>query len=196
MEATQMFMERYERNILLTKRFFQELSEAQLRFQFREDVNSVAWLIWHALRAEDIAVNRLVADCPQVFDEGNWGQRLNVPIRHFGPGMTSKEVSELSASIDLQALQEYIDAVASRTRQIVPSLKPQDLDTIVTEERMKQVLLGEGAFGPNAPWGVDNFDNFLGHNKGHILTWWVLSHGASHRGEAYAIAGLQGVRRP
>ena len=51
------------------------LSEAQVRGRPHPGVNTVAWLLWHTARVEDVGVNRFLADRPQVFDE-KWLDRL------------------------------------------------------------------------------------------------------------------------
>ena len=47
------------------------LTEAQVRGRPVPGVNPIAWLIWHALRVEDVCVNRFVLDRPQVLDAGD-----------------------------------------------------------------------------------------------------------------------------
>ena len=73
-------------------RVFAGLTDAQMRVRPREDLNSLAWLMWHIARAEDIVVNQVVGGGGQLFDEG-WTKRLNVPRRDFGIGMTGPEVT-------------------------------------------------------------------------------------------------------
>src|SRR5262245_64260846 len=51
------------------ERTFTGLTDEQMRLRPRGDLNSLAWLLWHIARAEDIFVNGLVAANPQVFDE-------------------------------------------------------------------------------------------------------------------------------
>ena len=101
------------------------LTDEQMRVRPREDMNSIAWLLWHIARAEDIMVNRGLAGRAQVFDDA-WQKRLGVARRDFGIGMTSAEVTELTRAIDLGAAREYRDAVGRRTREIVGGFKDQD----------------------------------------------------------------------
>src|SRR5437870_6461593 len=109
----------------LAERTFAGLSDDQMRVRPREDLNSLAWLMWHIARAEDIMVNLIVAGRSQVFDDA-WARRLGVARRDFGIGMTSPEVTELTRAVDLAALREYRDAVGRRTREIVSGFKDGD----------------------------------------------------------------------
>src|SRR5712692_513690 len=100
------------------ERTFTGVTDEQMRVRPREDLNSVAWLMWHIARAEDIMVNTILAGRSQVFDEA-WGKRLGITRPDFGIGMSSAEVSELSRQIEPAALREYRDAVGVRTREVV-----------------------------------------------------------------------------
>ena len=79
------------------ERTFTGLTDAQMRVRPREDLNSVAWLMWHIARAEDIMVNTILAGRPQVFDD-TWMKRLGIGRRDFGIGMTSRLTLAPSAS--------------------------------------------------------------------------------------------------
>ena len=43
-------------------RLFDRLSEEQLRCRPHPVLNSVAWVVWHIARAEDVGVNRFVTN--------------------------------------------------------------------------------------------------------------------------------------
>jgi len=71
------------------ERTFAGLTDEQMRGRPREDLNSLAWLLWHIARAEDVMVNRLLAGRPQVFEraaaEGAFGPRTEQILKAF-PG--------------------------------------------------------------------------------------------------------------
>ena len=115
------------------ERTFSGLTDEQMRVRPREDLNSLAWLLWHIARTEDTMVNRVLAGRAQVFDD-SWMKRLGISRRDFGTGMTSAEVTELTRQIDLGALREYRDAVGWRTREVVGDFKPQDWEGETTAE--------------------------------------------------------------
>jgi uncharacterized damage-inducible protein DinB len=106
------------------ERTFSGLTDEQMRVRPREDLNSLAWLLWHIARAEDTIVNRVLAGRSQVFEDG-WMKRLGIGRRDLGTGMTSAEVTELTRQIDLDALREYRDAVGRRTREVVGTSSPR-----------------------------------------------------------------------
>jgi hypothetical protein len=163
------------------------LSDEQMRVRPREDLNSIAWLVWHIARAEDIMVNRVLAGRSQVFDDG-WLKRLGITRRDFGIGMSSAEVSDLTQQIDLGALREYRDAVGLRTRDIVGGFKPQDWEGQVAAPAMEQAA-AEGAFGGRTEPMVKAF---TGRPRAMVLSGIALFHPAGHLGEAVTVRGAGG----
>jgi hypothetical protein len=164
------------------ERTFTGLTDAQMRVRPREDLNSIAWLMWHIARAEDIMVNRVLAGRPQVFDDA-WMKRLGITRREFGIGMTSPEVTELTQQIDVGALREYRDAVGLRTREVVGGFKPQDWEGQATTEALQQAA-AEQAFGTRAEGIVKAFS---GRPRAALLSGIALFHAAGHMGEASTV---------
>lgn len=153
-------------------------------------VNSIAWNLWHLTRVEDAGLNRFVVDRPQVLDEGAWMQRMNVPWRHHGSEMTFPEVDELNQRIDLSALHDYSTAVQARTYEIIDQLDVEDLDAVLTRERVQMVVIDEGLAHSNPAGFVDNYTNW---SKGKCLMNFGLTHPYQHVGEIGVIASLLGV---
>ena len=152
---------------------FAGLTDAQVR-QRPHGLNSVVWLVWHATRVEDAAVNRFVADRPQVFEEGDWRRRLGIERRDVGPGMTGDEVEALSDRIDVPALRGYVVAVAERTRTIAETLAPPTWEEIVPPERIRRVVADEGLLADAGRW-VEEF-----WARGHARGWYLLQTGLLH----------------
>jgi len=166
----------------LAERTFGGLSDDQMRMRPREDLNSLAWLMWHIARAEDIMVNTVLSGRPQVCDD-QWLGRLGITRRDFGIGMTSPEVTELTRQIDVGALREYRDAVGRRTREIVGSFKPTDWEGTVQAEAVERAA-ASGAFGPRTEALVKGFP---GRPRTGLLSAIALLHSAAHMGEAATV---------
>lgn len=130
----------------------ERLTEPELRRRPHPGVNTIAWLVWHSARIEDVGMNRFVGDRPQVLEDG-WLERLRTPRRDVGTGMNDADVDALSASIDLPALRGYWDAVTHRTLDLLAGdLRRVDLEVTVSAERVEQVAFGEGAVAREAAW--------------------------------------------
>ena len=115
------------------------ISDAQWRRIPSGGEHSVAWVIWHIARIEDVTMNMLVAGQPQLAEEG-WFERLDTPLRHTGNAMDIPAVQRLSEEINLQALRAYRRAVGQRTRSIVLALQPADFKRPVDPIRLQQVI--------------------------------------------------------
>jgi hypothetical protein len=164
------------------ERSFTGLTNEQMRVRPREDLNSLAWLMWHIARGEDIMVNTILTGRAQVFDDP-WMKRLGITRRDFGIGMTSPEVSELTRQMQIGALREYRDAVGLRTREIVTGFKPQDWEGVVTAEAVQRAA-DEGGFGARKEQMVKMFP---GRPRAAVLSGIALFHSAGHMGEAATV---------
>jgi hypothetical protein len=164
------------------ERTFGGLTEEQMRVRPREDLNSLAWLMWHVTRAEDIMLNPVLSGRDQVMDAA-WLGRLRTGRKDFGIGMSKAEVSELTGQIDIGVLREYRDAVGRRTRDIISSFAAGDWQGEVTEPRM-QAAAAQGAFGSRAEQMVKNF---VGRPRAAVLSGIAIMHPMQHFGEAATV---------
>lgn len=102
--------------------------------------NSIVWHLWHLARVEDMTMNILVSDGPQVFDSGNWLHKLNIRFPHSGNSMEDSDIAELSSKIDWDALSEYRIAVGRQTRRILSSLQPGGFREKVQARRIQRLF--------------------------------------------------------
>ena len=118
---------------------WQGLDEPDLRRIPENGEHSIVWNTWHIARIEDVTMNLLVAGSPQLLHQGGWLEKLQVSAQDTGNQMSAPDRSNLSASIDLQALRDYRLAVGCRTREIVRQLRPHELKHKVLPSRLRQV---------------------------------------------------------
>lgn len=121
-----------------------DLNEMQFRRIPRGDEHSIAWVLWHIARIEDVTMNMLVAGEAQLFNQGGWVERLGANIRHTGNAMDVADVEALSDMVDLNVLREYRRAVGRRTQATVSRLGPEELKAKVDPGRLQRVR-DEGA---------------------------------------------------
>lgn len=125
------------------------LSDDQVRAVPPGGEHSIAWILLHLARIEDITLNLLVAGKPQLFTPQGWGKKMNVGIPHSANGMDSASLRTLSQGINVRALKAYRTAVGRRTREIVKKLKTEDFKKPVHPMRLQRVL-EEGAVSSEA----------------------------------------------
>jgi uncharacterized damage-inducible protein DinB len=129
-----------------------DLSDEQLRQIPGGRRHSIAWLLWHIARTEDVAINLLLANTEQLLYARNWFEYLATPTRDIGTEMSVWDITALSAQIDIAALRAYRQAVGQRTREIVQQVTANELRQRVEPERTER-LKAEGALVP-AAYGV------------------------------------------
>jgi hypothetical protein len=194
MDALEFFRLRYDQaHTSMTDQLLDGLTEAQARAR-PHGVNSVAWLLWHIARCEDVGVSRLVADRPQLIDEEPWLARLNVPRRDIGTGMTGDEVTDLSARIDLAALRAYWDALYRRTLAVVSDLPAGALAEPIDRDYLRRMIAEEAVLGPNAGWIEPMWAERP--NRGWFLAQLALAHHYGHLYEGAVTRGLLGFPKP
>lgn len=120
--------------------------------------HSIAWLVWHIARIEDMTMNVLLAGKPQLFHREDWPAKLNITIPHSGNVvMDIAEVVKLSREIDIEALRAYRLAVGRSTRGAVIALGLDEFEHKVDPARLRQLLddgsVAEGAMGLIEYWG-------------------------------------------
>ncbi len=193
MDAIQFFMTRHGAAHAEAAGLFTGLTDDQIRSCPHPAVNSIAWLLWHIARVEDVAINRLVARRPMVIHEIDWLARLKVTRRDVGTAMTDEEVSDLSARIDLGGLRDYWHAVGERTVAVLRDVRPDDLDEVNDAEYVRRMCDDDAIFSDAAAGVVDVLSN---KSKGQMLSQLGLSHHFGHIGEARVTRTLllQGVR--
>lgn len=98
-----------------------------------------AWDIWHITRIEDITANILIAQSGQVLD-GRWQKGLNTSVKDTGNAMTDEEILSLSAELSMDGLRQYRNAVGERTKDIIGSLKHEDMRRAVNKADLARIL--------------------------------------------------------
>jgi len=126
-----------------------DMTEDQIRCIPPAGEHSIAWILFHLARIEDITMNLLVAGTPQLFIRDDWVKKLNVSIIHSANKMDYPGVANLIVRIDIEALRAYRQSVGRRTRAIVKKLKPEELKRKAQPSRLQNVM-NEGALLPEA----------------------------------------------
>ena len=167
MDARQIFLERHAAlhaaamngdGWWKTAAIYSDLPEEQVRCRPTPQHNSIAWLLWHMARCEDVAVNTVLRGTDEVLDCGDWRPQLGITSRHIGTGATFAEVDAISQTVDLVALRAYWVAVGQETRTWASTLDFDTLNKIVAAEEAQRAIdkgdLGEkaaGRFGSRTP---------------------------------------------
>jgi uncharacterized damage-inducible protein DinB len=103
--------------------------------------NSIAWLIWHLSRIEDVQVSS-PAGLEEVWTSRGFAGRFNLPLPQddTGYGHATRQVDLVRAPREL--LLDYHDAVHRQTVEFLDALSDEDLDRIIDTNWNPPVTLG------------------------------------------------------
>ena len=106
------------------------LTDEQANYRPSPSANSIAWLIWHSARVQDLQLAP-IAGVEQVWKTGGWVDRfaLDLPANDSGYGHGPDEVAKVQAPADL--LAGYYHAVHELTLGFVADVTAEDLERVV-----------------------------------------------------------------
>ncbi len=120
-----------------------DLMPSEYRIMPTSKDETIAWVLWHIARIEDLTMGILVDGGGQVFDS-RWKRQLNVHISDTGNALSDDEIMELSAGLDMKELIAYRNAVGQRTQDIVKSLSADDMKRRVSAQGLEAVKQSGG----------------------------------------------------
>ena len=109
------------------------LSPTELLWQPDPAANSIAWLVWHLTRVQDVHVAG-VGGVDQVWNSQGWADRFDLPYARasIGFGHGPADVAAFGVS-DRTLLLGYHAATQAMTRTVVEALDFADFERIVDE---------------------------------------------------------------
>ncbi len=186
METRDFFLEQFDTvRELVYEHCLKGLSDDQLRYQPKEGLNSIAWLMWHTARCQDFANTLISPGREQVLNE-DWLARLNVSRRDVGTGMTREECAEFNQAVDMGALQAYCASVAEAVRDVARTVRADDLREPVDSGRVYRMLEDGTIANERARWLPSFLD---GRSRG-----WFLSMAVWHMAQ-HLLGGVACTRR-
>jgi hypothetical protein len=164
----------------------EDLEETKFRLVPQNQAHSIAWIVWHLTRVEDVTMNLLVAGRDQVFEASGWQEKICSPIKHTGNGTGLDVVEALSGAVDIAALRAYRVAVGLATQEIVQNLAGAEFHRKVVPENIQRIL-DEGAV---IPAGMDVIDYWRKRDVAGLLLMPPTRHTIVHWNEAERLKRL------
>ena len=108
------------------------LTHKELTWRPGPEANSIGFILWHQVRAEDVFVQSMIQQKPQVWVSERWHQKLNLTENpmDLGYGYTAEQVAAFPVP-ELKDLLIYAAAVRARTIEYLKGTTPDKLDEIV-----------------------------------------------------------------
>lgn len=120
-------------------RLIGDLKESEYAIMPTVKDETIAWVLWHISRIEDLTMNILIADGEQIFNPDRQN-RLHSPITDTGNALSDEQIMYLSKSICIEELIHYRNEVGKRTRKIISSLAPSDMRKAIPAKRIDRIL--------------------------------------------------------
>ena len=141
MNSIEVLTEAFGRIPDLVKRALDGADHAALTARLDPEANTLAWLVWHTGREQDVQIAEL-AGTEEVWVSDGWAQRaaLDLPDTDMGYGHTSEQVAKVDVSAE--ELLGYTDAVTLAVHRYLERLVDSDLDVVVDERWDPPVTLG------------------------------------------------------
>ena len=148
--------------------------------------STIAGLLLHLARHQDLAVNAVVRNRPPVFMEHR--DALGLAAAPMGVGLAERESLEWTRHIGPDALRAYVDDVFTTTTAWLDALGSLALDV---EPNTAYRLTHQGQLDPDDfPW---LYSMWHGKAVWWFVQWPVLGHGHTHTGEAVSIRDRFGL---
>ncbi len=105
----------------------QGLTTDQLAFRPQRHSNSIAFLLWHVARVEDLWINRILLGEMEIYERGGWYKKFGTPAQHSGFGYDVNMLDSWPVP-GLELLRDYAAAVRGKTKAYVNSLNMKKMD--------------------------------------------------------------------
>lgn len=142
MDATALLIDAARRPLHAATQVLLGISEETLHVMPVGHGNSIAWLVWHAARQQDVQVAHLRGGA-EVWESGDWANRTGVPRGPgdlgFGDGPAEVQVLHVT---DPEELLGYLRAVVDSVEEYVQGLSGADLDDVVDTDWTPHVTRG------------------------------------------------------
>lgn len=136
-------------------KLFKDLNKNEYSIMPTKKDETIAWVLWHIARIEDLTTNILIAKEEQIFNQ-EWQSRLNVSISDTGNALDDDEIMILSKNINVDELIYYRNTVSKNTQKIIKNLTNADMKRIVDINDLKRILDAGGLTNDkNSIWLFD-----------------------------------------
>jgi len=109
------------------------LTPEELSYQPGKESNSIGFILWHQIRAEDMMVIATLLEKQEEWETGKWAVRMGFDddFKDNGWGYTADQVSSFAVP-KLEELIAYGKAVRSKTETYISELTPDGFDEVKT----------------------------------------------------------------
>jgi hypothetical protein len=153
-----------------------------------EEGASIAWVLWHTLRHQDVALNAVVRGVDQVVTRDGWLERVGAAaLPSPATGLSEADDRASSKALDPDLLDGYAEAVWAETASWLASAP---LDYLEGVPDAASGLRRAGVPEDEYSWLYRMWD---GKPTSFHVSWEAIGHGFNHLGEMVHIRNRLGI---
>lgn len=126
---TELLADAFARPVDVCRSVLNGIDSDDLNAHVRPGANSIAWLIWHIAREQDLQIADL-ADTEQVWISGGWYKQFGLDKSEFGLGHTAEQAAGVRVD-DPGLLEDYLNAVADFVQNYLATMSSDSLDDVI-----------------------------------------------------------------
>lgn len=112
-------------------RALNSLTQEEISWRPASGCNSIGLILFHVARSEDSFIQTRLKEEPQIWESEKWYEKLDLPTGEEGAHYTVDQVNAFKVP-PLEDILAYSDAVRTKTKECLKSMKPEELDRNVT----------------------------------------------------------------
>ena len=128
---------RHSRRYLLTA--LDELTLEECAWSPGIECNSIAFILWHIARVEDVFINSVLQGEEELYEKEGWREKLGTPERDTGTRYT-EELLRVWPVPEMGILQGYAESVREKTLAFLESVPPEKLSEVPRPERSPDTM--------------------------------------------------------
>ena len=129
MEAAELILKSLEQSLGDSTKALDGLTQQEIAWSPKPDCNSIAFILWHMTRVEDMFVNRMILGKAELYESANWAGKLGTPPGDSGGGgRYTLEQLQAWPVPKLETLKGYRDAVRESTLAFLKTTTSAKLD--------------------------------------------------------------------
>lgn len=140
MDISALLIDAYDRAVTGCRAILEGIDTDTLHARLTDNSNSIAWLVWHIAREQDLQIAHL-AGREQVWTAAGWAERFGRGANDFGFGDTPEQVAAFRVD-GPEELLGYLDAVREAAVAYLRTLTPADLAEVIDDSYDPPVTRG------------------------------------------------------
>jgi uncharacterized damage-inducible protein DinB len=157
MKATELIMLSLGENEAYVNDAIKKLSQDELAWRPKPHSNSIAFLMWHLARVEDLWINRILSSGKEIYETEVWYKKFKTEIQDNGAFFDEAKLKAWLVPT-LKLLKEYAAAVRKTTLAYLKTLNEKDLD------KPRDFVFMKGTNGT----GLSHLISEIGEHSGQI----------------------------